>query len=125
MTRRNRGIYEPEFRIILVVRTFSSDHVLFRTKAKIVRLVMGAEESLAWKNCLMTQALEWRSIADSAFRVGAAVGIWLRGTLWFWDHGAWGYQIWLVLARFFLRPRGDGYGFRCRRLFALFSRRPP
>ena len=64
MIRRNRGIYEPEFRIILVVSTFSSDNILLRTKAKLVRLFMAAEESLAWQNFFMIQALEWRSIAD-------------------------------------------------------------
>ena len=47
MIRRNRGIYEPEFRIILVVRTFSSDNLLFLTKAKVVRLFMGSEVYLA------------------------------------------------------------------------------
>ena len=47
MIRRNRGIYEPEFRIILVVRIFPSDNVLFRTKAKVLRHFMGAEESLS------------------------------------------------------------------------------
>ena len=56
MIRRNKGIYEPEFRIILVVRTFPSDNVLFETKAQVVRLFTGAEESLAQKICLINQA---------------------------------------------------------------------